>query len=88
MFIKVLGFFDLLAAGVLFLLHLDFIGWKIALVAIIYLLLKAALFFGDIMSILDAVTGVYIILLLLGFHSPLTFIFIIYLVLKAVFSFL
>lgn len=89
MIIKLLGFFDLLTALVLFLLHLEFIGWKIAIIAFIYLMIKAIVFFGDIMSILDAVTGVYIILLLIfGFHIPLTYLFIIYLFFKAIFSFL
>ncbi len=88
MIIKLLGFFDLLTALTLFLLHHELLGWKIALVAFSYLMIKAVVFFGDIMSILDGVTGIYIIVLLLGFHTFLTYIFIIYLVQKAVFSFL
>lgn len=88
MIVKLLGFFDLLTAVVLFLLHQDMIGWNIALAAFLYLMFKAVVFFGDLASILDAVTGIYIIILLLGFHTPLTYIFIIYLFQKAVFSFL
>ena len=88
MIIKILGFFDLLTALIIFLLHNNLVGWKIALIAFIYLMIKAVVFFGDIMSILDGVTGIYIIVLLLGFHTFLTYIFIIYLVQKAVFSFL
>lgn len=88
MIVKVLGFFDLLTALVIFLLHQNIIGWRIALAAFLYLMFKAFVFFGDLASMLDAATAIYIIILLLGFHTPLTYVFIIYLFQKAVFSFL
>ncbi len=88
MIVKLLGFFDLLTAVVLFLLHHNLVGWKIAVFAFVYLVLKAVIFFGDVMSIIDGITAIYIIILVLGLHTSLTYIFIIYLFQKAVFSFL
>ncbi len=88
MIIKFLGFLDLMVAGILLLLHFGLVGWNLALFAFVYLALKAIIFFGDLASILDAITGVYIILLLFGIHTKLTYVFIAYMVQKAVFSFL
>ena len=79
---------DLLAIAVMLLLHYSIIGsWRLGLGFGLYLIFKAAAFRGNIHSMADGVIGVYIIILLLGVKSIVTFLAAVYLLQKAVASF-
>lgn len=85
-FVKLLGILDIIAAIVMILLHYSVGTWRLTLLFAVYLLLKAFAFRGNVHSILDGAIGIYMILLLFGFHSFLTFVAAIYIFQKAIFS--
>ncbi|RLE39049.1 hypothetical protein DRJ17_02005 [Candidatus Woesearchaeota archaeon] len=77
---------DLFCAVTIVLLNYGLINKLIAVGAILYLIVKGFMFRKDISSILDVISGLYMCLLLLGFGSILTFIFVVYLVEKGIIS--
>ncbi len=77
---------DLLAIAVMLLLHYSIGPWRLGLGFGLYLIFAAA-FRGNIHSMADGVIGVYIIILLLGVKSIVTFLAAVYLLQKAVASF-
>ena len=85
MSVKLLGFLDLLIALIFILAQWD-IGVKFAVFCAIYLILKGIVFIYDIASIVDMIAGVYLILVLLNIHSAFSFIFILWLIQKGLFS--
>ncbi|NQU78174.1 hypothetical protein HQ545_00225 [Candidatus Woesearchaeota archaeon] len=87
MVIKLLGAADLLAAIVVILLHYDFlIGWRIGIFFASYLILKGWLLREDINSVMDILCGIYIVILVFGFSTFVSWIIAAYLFQKAVFS--
>ncbi len=84
--VKFLGLMDLFCAVTIVLLNYGLINKLIAVGAILYLIVKGFMFRKDISSILDVISGLYMCLLLLGFGSILTFIFVVYLVEKGIIS--
>lgn len=86
MFVKVLGFADLLSALIVALLHHDIIGWRIGLIPVIYLAAKGWAFRSDWNSYVDFACAAYIFLMLFGIHTVFAYIVAIYLLQKAVFS--
>ncbi|MBT5023395.1 hypothetical protein HOK51_10905 [Candidatus Woesearchaeota archaeon] len=87
MFGKILGFGDLLSALAIVLLHYDFlITWRIGLLFCAYLIIKGYLFLPDVNSVLDILCGVYMFIMLFGITTPLTWIVVIYVGQKSLFS--
>ena len=86
MIVILLGILDLIVAISLF--GLQF-GWfsVLAIPSIIYLLVKGIVFIKDPFSIIDIIIAVYIILLLIGIKTFITYIFILYLLYKFFFAF-
>lgn len=86
-FLKFLGIADLVAASMLILLHIDYVNARIALSGAFYLIGKGIMFRGDFASVVDAVGGIYIILMVIfGFHTFLTYLVFIWLFQKAFLS--
>jgi uncharacterized membrane protein HdeD (DUF308 family) len=85
MVVKLLGMFDLLSGIVLILLRFNLIKW-VGLFFAAYLILKAILFIRDITSFIDIIAGIFIILAVLGIFNILSWIFVIWLLQKGIFS--
>ena len=88
MIVKLFSIADLITAAVMLLLHFSYVPWNIGVAAAIYLMIKWYMFRGDIASFIDLFVGVYIILLMLGFQTFLTYIFTGYLLQKAMLGFI
>jgi len=88
MIVKLLGFGDFLTLLVMVFLHYGTVPWNFGVAAAAYLIIKWYMFRGDIASFIDLFIGVYIILLMMGFSTVLTFIFAIYMAQKIVLSFI
>lgn len=86
-FVKILGFMDLLAALVLFLLFYD-IGYGLAYVLFWYLLFKSIIFFSAKITLFDLLSAIFLIAGSYGHHTPLAWISIIWLVQKGIISML
>ncbi len=85
MIVKLFGLIDLFAALIFILVQWD-IGIKWAIIMAIYLIVKSIIFIADIASIIDLITGIYLVLVILGVHSAFSAIFIIWLLQKGFFS--
>ncbi|PLW80850.1 hypothetical protein C0585_00510 [Candidatus Woesearchaeota archaeon] len=86
MIIWLFGILDILAGIVIVLLNHNLAPWNIGLGFSIYLFIKSFMFKGDLMSFIDFFIGIYIILLLFGFHSWISYLFAIFLIQKGAFS--
>lgn len=87
MIIKLMGIADLVAATIIILLHYSLgLSWKLPLIFAAYLVLKGVMFWGNISSFLDMLCGAYILAMVFGFSSFMSFLVAIYLFQKAVFS--
>ncbi len=88
MIIKLLGFFDLCTALVIFLIQHEFYaGWKFPIVCLMYMGIKAYAYKGDFASLLDGLVGVYFIFLIFNLSSIIiSYIAIIYLAQKGLMS--
>lgn len=84
--VKLMGIMDIIAVIVMVLLHFSIGSWRITIAFALYLILKGFAFRGNVHSMIDTVIGVYMIFLLFGLHSVITFVPAIYLLQKAVFS--
>ena len=85
--VKFFGALDLLAVLVLGLLHYSWLSsWNLILFVSAYLLIKGVLFRGSIHSWLDIICGVWVIIVALGAHTLITFIFGGYLLQKSLSS--
>jgi len=84
--VRIMGILDLVALIVMLLLHYGFGSWRIGVAFAMYLLFKAVAFFGNIHSFIDGAIGVYIVFLVLGFNSIITFVACAYLLQKSVVS--
>lgn len=87
MIVILLGILDLLVAISLFGLQMDWFNF-LAIPSIIYLFIKGVIFIKDPFSIIDIIIAVYIILLLIGIKTFITYIFILYLLYKFFFAFM
>jgi hypothetical protein len=87
MIVKFMGFLDLCTALVIFLAHHDSIAWRFPVASSLYLFAKAYAFKGDLVSLIDLIIGLYIFAILIGWQFFITYIIIIYLLQKALFSF-
>jgi len=58
MFVKALGIFDIIAAFILLFSSYHWISYTPVVVAAIYLIIKALIFFGDALSMLDGILGI------------------------------
>jgi hypothetical protein len=86
MFIRLLGFFDLLAGLLLILLRYH-IGEGVALFFGIYLIVKGIIFIHNIVSFMDILAGIMMLLAAHDFYFSFTWIFVLWLVQKGFFSF-
>ncbi|MFC1741865.1 hypothetical protein ACFL3V_04990 [Nanoarchaeota archaeon] len=86
MVVKLMGLMDLLCAVCAVLLHYDILGWRIGLIFVAYLVIKGWLFREDIASLVDILCGLYMFVMLFGFTTFVTWVVVIYLFQKAVFS--
>ncbi len=87
MLVQLLGILDLIAAITLLGLQFNLIEF-LALPVIAYLLIKGIIFIKDPLSIIEIIIGVYTLFLLIGFKTQLTYLFVLYLLYKAVISFM
>lgn len=85
-FVKVMGLLDIISAIVIILLHFNVGTWRITLAFTCYLIMKAIAFKGNIHSIIDGAIGIYMLFLLFGFHSIITFAAAIYVLQKGAVS--
>ena len=86
MIVKIFSIAGLLTAAIILFLHFSVLPWNIGVAAAFYLAIKWFMFRGDIASIIDFFVGVYIILLMFGVHTFLSYIFAGYLIQKGIFG--
>lgn len=77
---------DLVLAASLILFKYGFIGQTILLVFIVYLIVKGLIFFRDVTSIIDLASAIIFIFVLFGTFNILTWIALLWILQKAVFS--
>ncbi len=87
MIIKIFGTLDFLTALVILSLQWDFGAWNLGLAGTCYLTLKWFMFRESLQSIFDLTIGIYILLLILGWHSIISYVAAGYLLQKAAISF-
>jgi len=87
MIVKLFGILDLVSAIVLFGLQFNLLE-SLAIPVIVYLLAKGIMFIKDPLSIIEIVIALFIIVLLMGVKTHLTYLFIVYLLYKALISFM
>lgn len=88
MIVKLMGFLDLMTAVMFLLLHYNIVRPAACIYFLFYLVVKAVAFWGDFASILDGLSAVYMVLMFLGLRYAITFVVVIYLGQKALFSLL
>ncbi len=84
--IKIFGILDLASAAIIILAHFSLVPWNIVLGVPLYLVLKGIAFGISFAGIIDVAAGLYAVLILLGIHSFVVYVFAIYLLQKAIFS--
>ncbi|MBN1645636.1 hypothetical protein JW868_01200 [Candidatus Woesearchaeota archaeon] len=84
--IKIMGTLDAVVAIIMLLELWDVSPWRLSLTAAFYLIFKGIAFRGSWMSTMDIAWGVYIILMMLGVHFFMTWVFLVYGVYKLFFS--
>lgn len=82
----ILGILDLMAVLTLLALHFFDVPLRLSLAFALYLVFKLILFYQSWHSYIDAAIGVYMILLILGLSSTVTYVAAAYLLQKAIFS--
>ncbi|MDP2908827.1 MAG: hypothetical protein Q8N77_03395 [Nanoarchaeota archaeon] len=87
-FLKLMGLMDLLTVTTLLLFKYGIIQQKFLIVAVAYLIIKGVIFFRDIASIVDVGVAVVFILAMFGIYNVLTWIAVLWVLQKAVFSML
>ena len=75
MIVKLFGLIDLFAALIFILVQWD-IGIRWGVIMAIFLIVKSIIFIADIASIIDLIAGIYLVIVLLGWHSAFSVIFI------------
>ena len=83
MILRLLSFLDFVTAVVVILAHVWGLPWIILLYTASYLLIKSAIFYSTWVSWVDAVCGVWIILMGLGLSTSLSWVVVAWLCYKA-----
>ena len=87
MVVKLMGVMDLMSAVAVIMLHYDFLmTWRIGLIFVAYLLIKGWVFREDINSMMDILCGAYVLVMLFGFATVVSWVVAAYLFQKACFS--
>jgi hypothetical protein len=86
MILRLLGFMDFIAGVVMVLLNFHLVSWSVAFGFALYLIFKGIMFKSDFMSMFDLLMGVYMILMLFGIRTFITYLFVAYSVYKVVIS--
>ena len=77
MMILLLGLLDVFFAVMMLLTHLEVLhSWRIALMAAIFWIGKAAIFRGGFLSALDFLAGLYFVFVMFSLHTPIVYIFL------------
>ncbi len=88
MILKLLGLMDLLSITILLLFKYGIISQIFLIAAVIYLMTKGIFFFKNIVSLLDFAVAVIFILALFQIYNVLTWVAMVWILQKAVFSLL
>ncbi|MBM3199827.1 hypothetical protein FJZ53_02730 [Candidatus Woesearchaeota archaeon] len=88
MILKLLGILDISAVACLFLFKYGLVPELVLIAAVIYLMAKGIMFFRNIVSLLDVGTAIVFALALLGVYNILTWLAVLWVLQKAVFSLL
>jgi hypothetical protein len=86
MVIKLLGFLDLATAVIIAFFYFGIAPVQVLVGASLYLILKAAVFFGDVGSIIDGIIGLLTILNILMHVGWITYVAVVYLIAKGLIS--
>lgn len=82
-FFLLLGLLDALVAALMLATHFGLLQeWRIVLIAASYLIGKGIILRGSLLSYIDIATGIYFILIMLGVHTFLVYVFAIFLCYK------
>jgi hypothetical protein len=79
---EILGVLDIAAAIIIFLVNVNVVKFTLAAIFAAYLIIKAIIFFGDFLSIIDGLVGIYILLMFTVRIDVLTVICVMYLIAK------
>lgn len=86
-FFLLLGLADVIAGVLMLLTHMGILNeWRIAVMAVVYLVAKGVLLRGSFLSILDVLAGIYFVLIMLGLRTFLVYVFLAVFVYKFVVS--
>jgi len=88
MILKLLGLMDLLSIAILLLFKYGIVSQIFLIAAVIYLMAKGVMFFRNIVSLLDFAVAVIFILALFQIYNVLTWIALVWVLQKSVFSLL
>ncbi len=70
---------DMFTLASITLIHFDiFFAWYLISVSVTYLVLKGVIFFGEPMSMVDFLIGIYLLLMLVGIQFTYVYYFIIF----------
>jgi hypothetical protein len=83
---KIMGFMDVAVAAIMLLAQYAGLPAQVMISASVYLFIKAAMFFGDLMSIIDGIVGLYLLIMLFFRPELVTILFAIYLAAKGAWS--
>lgn len=86
MVLKLLGLMDILSITALLLFKYGLISQKFLIIAMIYLIIKAVIFFKDFASLIDFGVAIVFALALFGIYNVLTWIAVLWILQKAVLS--
>jgi hypothetical protein len=82
MLVKFMGILDIVCSIIIILCYNNILPFQPLISVALYLILKAVIFFGDILSIVDAIVGILILINLLVHSSLIVYIAVIYLIFK------
>jgi len=82
----ILGLLDILTGISIALFEFGAVPGRIIFSLSFYLIIKAIVFFGDFMSIVDGIIGLYMMLMLIINIEIVSWLFVVYLVLKGISS--
>ena len=82
-----LGFVDVVVGALMLATHLGFLyEWRLAVIAVAYLVGKSIILRGSFLSIIDILAAIYFILIMLGVRTFLVYVFLIIMIYKFVTS--
>jgi hypothetical protein len=77
MLFVLLGILDFTFGMAMILTHAGIIhSWRIGIVAAAFWIIKGILFRGSFLSVVDILAGIYFLLVLIGLHTPLAYLFL------------